>query len=88
MAAGQHVEALRDVSEILAQAPVNPYALTIRAWLKTRQGNLVEAKQDLDLAAAKNGFIFRELLAKVQNALTRGSQADAEAAFGELFQNI
>lgn len=88
IAAGQHAEALRDVSGVLATAPENPYALTIRAWLKTRQGNLVEAKQDLDLAVAKNGFIFRELLAKVQNALTRGSQADAEAAFGELFQNI
>lgn len=73
-------------SEVLAQAPVNPVALAIRAWIKTRQGNLVEAKQDVDLAAAKNGFIFRELLAKVPNALTRRSQVDAEAASGEVFQ--
>ncbi|MGO4569650.1 tetratricopeptide repeat protein [Rhizobium sp. 2YAF20] len=88
IAAGQHAEALRDVSEVLANAPENPYALTIRAWLKTRQGNLIEAKQDLDLVVAKNGFIFRELLTKVRDALTRESQADAEAAFGELFQDI
>ncbi|MDK4743553.1 hypothetical protein PH547_32320 [Rhizobium sp. CNPSo 3464] len=88
MAAGQHAEAQLDISEVLAKSPENPVALTMQAWLKTREGNLVEAKQDVELAIAKNEFFFRERLAKVQDALTRGSQADADVAFGELFQNI
>ncbi|QND44781.1 hypothetical protein HB780_10505 (plasmid) [Rhizobium lusitanum] len=82
------VEAQQDISEVLAKAPQTPDALAIRAWLKTRQGDLAGAKNDLDLAMATNTFIYRGWFTKVQDALGRGSQADADAAFRDAFRGI
>lgn len=88
MALGLHAEAQQDISEVLAKAPQTPDALAIRAWLKTRQGDLAGAKDDLDLAMATNTFIYRGRFTKVQDALGRGSQAEADAAFRDAFRNI
>ncbi len=88
MALGLHAEAQQDISEVLAKAPQTPDALAIRAWLKTRQGDLAGAKDDLDLAMATTTFIYRGRFTKVQDALGRGSQADADAAFRDAFRDI
>ncbi|QND46065.1 tetratricopeptide repeat protein (plasmid) [Rhizobium lusitanum] len=88
MALGLHAEAQQDISEVLAKAPQTPDALAIRAWLKTRQGDLAGAKNDLDLAMATNTFIYRGWFTKVQDALGRGSQAEADAAFRDAFRGI
>ncbi|OEC96900.1 tetratricopeptide repeat protein [Rhizobium sp. YK2] len=88
MALGHHAEALQDVSEVLAKTPQVPEALAIRAWLKTRQGDLAGAKDDLDLAMGIETFIYRTRFTKVQDALGRGAQAEADAAFHDAFRDI
>ncbi|MGG6896760.1 hypothetical protein [Rhizobium sp. BR 315] len=88
MALGQHAEAQQDVSEVLAKAPQNPDALAIQAWLKTRQGDMAGAKADLDLTMSTRAFIFRGRFTKAQDALARGSQAEADAAFADAFRDI
>ncbi|NTJ65345.1 hypothetical protein G6M50_30180 [Agrobacterium rhizogenes] len=88
MALGQHAEAQQDISEVLAKAPQDPHALAVQAWLKTRQGNLAGAKEDLGVAISSKAFIFRGRFTKVQDALAGGLQAEADAAFADAFRDI
>lgn len=87
IALGKDDDALRDVSDVLANPRGNPRALTLRAWIKARRGQFTEAKEDIDAALAINARLYEGQIAKVQNALVLRSREEADAAFADVFRN-